>query len=129
MPKKYQKHVVNSGWFTKGSSPWNKGTVGVMKPNKTSYKKGQHYSPNTEFQRGDNLREANIKWAGDNITEQGGRLRARLWYEAKPCEVCGDSYLIHRHHIDRDTKNNEPDNIQFLCPKHHKEIHLAERFL
>jgi hypothetical protein len=28
--------------FTKGFTPWNKGTKGVMKPNKTSFKKGDN---------------------------------------------------------------------------------------
>ena len=31
--------------------PWNYGTVGIMKPNKTSIKKGQRLSPQTEFKR------------------------------------------------------------------------------
>lgn len=35
------KSLTNSGCFKKGLIPWNKGTVGVCKPNKTSFKKGQ----------------------------------------------------------------------------------------
>jgi len=36
-------HGINcdrTGHFEKGEQPWNKGTKGVMKPNKTSFKKG-----------------------------------------------------------------------------------------
>jgi len=48
----------------KGNIPWNKGTVGVMKPNETTFKKGneigkktrikknQRLSPKTEFKKG-----------------------------------------------------------------------------
>lgn len=35
--------------FLKGHIPWNKGTYGLMKPNSGSFKKGQHPSPETEF--------------------------------------------------------------------------------
>ena len=34
----------------KGCIPWNKGTKGIMKPNKTSFKKGSHVK--TEFKKG-----------------------------------------------------------------------------
>lgn len=33
------------GQWIKGFSPWNKGTKGVMKPNKTSFKKGDGFIP------------------------------------------------------------------------------------
>ncbi len=48
----------------KGSTPWNKGTIGIVKPNKTTFKKGneigkrtrikknQRLSPKTEFKKG-----------------------------------------------------------------------------
>ena len=38
--------------FQKGLIPWNKGTKGICKPNITSFKKGEHYSVNTEFKKG-----------------------------------------------------------------------------
>lgn len=46
------KNVVeNLGKYAKkGAIPWNKGTKGVMKPNKTSFKKGHHSK--TEFKKG-----------------------------------------------------------------------------
>jgi len=37
---------------SKGNIPWNKGTKGIMKPNITSFKKGQHISTKTEFKKG-----------------------------------------------------------------------------
>jgi len=35
--------------FIKGLVSWNKGSKGLMKPNKTSFKKGERRSPETEF--------------------------------------------------------------------------------
>jgi len=43
------------GIYKRTKSVWNKGTKGVMKPNKTSFKKGQHNSPKTEFKKGHKL--------------------------------------------------------------------------
>ena len=37
--------------FTKGQKSWNKGTKGIMKPNKTSFKKGDT-APRTAFKKG-----------------------------------------------------------------------------
>ncbi len=39
--------------FKQGSIPWNKDTKGVMKVNKTSFKKGEHFSVSTEFKKGE----------------------------------------------------------------------------
>lgn len=95
-----------------GISPWNKGIkTGII--------------PINAFKSLDVLREKNNKWVGDSITKQGGRLRAKYWFKIKPCEICGSVYWIHRHHIDENPKNNNKENIQFLCPKHHRRLHLG----
>lgn len=56
-----------------------------------------------------------------------GRARAERLYPAQPCEVCGKlpggRGTVDRHHIDSDRMNNEPDNIAFLCRKHHNDAH------
>ncbi|WP_199224013.1 HNH endonuclease [Paraconexibacter algicola] len=58
-------------------------------------------------------------WIGDQAGVGAGRKRARTFYpDAPPCEVCGDE-RSERHHVDGDTLNNRPSNIQFLCRKHH----------
>jgi len=38
--------------------------------------------------------------------------------EPKPCEVCGEPH-VHGHHDDYD----EPLNVRWLCPAHHKMWH------
>lgn len=71
-----------------------------------------------------------------SIMKNGGRKRRRnriktnepLKYKAwkmsryidkKPCEVCGSEEKIHRHHEDY----AKPLEVNFLCEKHHLEIH------
>lgn len=66
--------------------------------------------------------ENSPSWKGSSITRKSGWTRAQKMYATKPCEVCGKE-RVDRHHIDTNTKNNSPDNIKFLCRKHHKAIH------
>lgn len=37
----------------------------------------------------------------------------------EPCEVCGQSSLVHAHHDDY----LKPLNVRWLCPAHHKQWH------
>lgn len=51
--------------------------------------------------------------------------RRNAWVKAKniklkPCEVCGKE-PTHRHHPDI----KKPLEVQFLCPLHHKEVHMV----
>jgi hypothetical protein len=47
-------HSLNNSrnGFKKNNIPWNKNTKGLIKPNKTSFKKGIRYSKETEFKKG-----------------------------------------------------------------------------
>ena len=63
--------------FQKGYTPWNKGSVGLMKPNKTS------------FSEGDNADEKHCKWEGDDV----GYSALHKWIGRKKgypskCEYC-----------------------------------------
>ena len=50
-------------------------------------------------------------WTGDDVTDVGGRKRARrLFPEIGPCAHCGNP-KSERHHIDENPANNPPDNI------------------
>jgi hypothetical protein len=65
-------------------------------------------------------KEGNPNWVGDKVSIDGGRQRARRWYQDNRCSVCNKE-SAERHHIDGNTKNNSPENIIFLCRKHHQE--------
>ena len=56
----------------------------------------------------------NPRWKGDDVQAEAGRKRARRRYKAP------EGTQI--HHIDGNTLNNEPDNIQFVTPKEHVHI-------
>ena len=66
------------------------------------------------------LGEKNPQWKGDNATQHSGRGRAIRKHSLIPCEIC-ELNKTERHHKDGNTLNNNPDNIQFLCRKHHME--------
>lgn len=56
-----------------------------------------------------------------------GRGRARSMYPLQPCEVCGKTGsgqgMTDRHHRNSDRMDNSPENIAFLCRKHHLAAH------
>lgn len=52
-----------------------------------------------------------------------GNHRARVRYpDLGACQRCGEPAEL-RHHVDEDTLNNEPENIEFLCRPCHVEHH------
>ena len=59
--------MENKGRFKKGHTPWLKGIKGLVKPNKGSFQKGKHYSPKTEFLKGQNLGSQHPLWKGDKV--------------------------------------------------------------
>ena len=67
--------------------------------------------------------EGNHRWVGDAI--QDGHARAISMYDisGETC-VCG-SPAVERHHIDRDSTNNDPSNIEFCCTSCHSARHRA----
>lgn len=77
MPKgiypRTKKHNKNISKAKAGCIPWNIGTTGkgIMKPNKTSFKKGVHPSPRTEFKKGHIITE---KLRRKMSTERKGKM-------------------------------------------------------
>jgi hypothetical protein len=69
------------------------------------------------------FRDDHHAWKGDAISNKGGRKRALLWFKPKPCEMCGSNEKIERHHRDENPKNNDAENIQFLCRACHLKQH------
>lgn len=60
-------------------------------------------------------------WRGENITQISGRVRAiRIFPDAKPCKNHPEK-RGERHHKNGDTRDNSPDNIEWLCRKCHME--------
>jgi hypothetical protein len=73
-------------------------------------------------ERPERRQEGHPMWKGDQASLSEGRDRARRWFSLKPCEACG-SERSERHHRDENPLNNDPSNIQFLCRRHHKQLH------
>ena len=65
--------------------------------------------------------EKNHNWKGDKAGKNMGHIRAIKKFPKQPCEVCSNDHS-ERHHIDGNTLNNSPENIKFLCRKHHMEL-------
>lgn len=63
----------------------------------------------------------NPNWGGDDVPLKAGRQRARRWFAHKPCQICG-AEKSERHHVDANPLNNTPENIMFLCRRHHMQI-------
>jgi NUMOD3 motif len=67
-----------------------------------------------------NVGPRNGMWKGQDV--KGRHWQAQMLYpiEGVTCEYPGcDAPAADRHHIDGDGRNNEPDNIEFLCRRHH----------
>jgi len=60
-------------------------------------------------------------WKGDSATcPAAGHRRARVLYpDLGPCERCKLKPAVERHHVDGNTLNNAPNNIQKLCRRCH----------
>ncbi len=55
-----------------------------------------------------------------------GRRRAQKLYPQQPCIRCGSPDGV-RHHMDRNTFNNAPDNIEWLCRHCHTREHALRK--
>lgn len=74
----------------------------------------QNYQDNKEyFRKRDNVYDIKV-FARQKLRKavKKGRI------ERQPCEVCG-AENVHGHHEDY----NEPLKVNWLCPKHHAEVH------
>jgi len=62
--------------------------------------------------------ENHPNWKGGDISVRSGRTRAERTYPGQHnCVICGKK--AERHHIDGNTANNEPQNIEMLCRRCH----------
>ena len=126
--RQYQKQHGNKGNFKTGSTPWNAGTVGVMKPNSGSFKKGRESEKRKELgevtirqDKADKPR-AWIKVA-DNGNSYDWVLRAvHVWKSANGPLPFG--HVV--HHKDRNTLNDDISNLQSMTRSEHIKEHRNE---
>jgi len=90
--------------------------------------KGKHHSIKTRLQMSFNRkRDKNANWKGNNATAKSASARAQRWFKDKqPCVICRNKNS-ERHHIDKNTFNNDPQNIIWLCDLHHMQIHKKNK--
>lgn len=110
--KRYNLKTGLTGQFQKGHIPVNKGTKGVMKPNKTSFKKGKtpinHRSVGSERVSVDGYVE--IKVAEPNKW----RLKHQVVWESQNGKIPEDSVVIF---TDGDKSNLHIDNLTLITRK------------
>lgn len=83
-------------------------------------KRGYHQTPE-HIEKRKRFGHEHHGWAGDSVSEKGGRARAlRLYPDVGPCRSCGAA-RAERHHIDGNTANNDAANIEALCRRCHME--------
>lgn len=60
----------------------------------------------------------------DNPRWKGNRYRNVCFlYHEKKCIICGEFNAVEVHHLDENSKNNDPRNLMPLCPTHHQYWH------
>jgi len=109
------------------------GVVGFIKVSKSKSKQYYNCSPcNTERMRQYRLTDVgkkNVYKAALNYNAKNAT-RLRAWRACqylgnRPCEVCGVTALVDKHHSDP----SKPLDVVWLCRKHHKARHKAENEL
>lgn len=113
------------GLFKKGQIPWNKNTKGVMKKNKTSFKKGM--KSNRIMEVGsitirvdkNGAPRAFIKVENPGVWKY---LSVYVW-EKENGEIKKGNVI---HHIDKDSLNDSSENLQSLSRADHINIHRKD---
>lgn len=114
--------------FKKDQAPWNKNTKGVMKVNKSSFKKGEHVSIDTEFKKG---KEHPCYIDGGGYGKYPHKFNNKLKNKIRirdkhRCQNCGmteeEHLIVYRrkleiHHINYNKKDCEENNLITLCKK------------
>lgn len=94
---------------------------------KYQIKKGQHLSPTTQFKKGDNTRQKNYQWKGEDASYTAKHIWARNWW-GKPmfCEHCKTSArkMYHWANISGTYQRDRSDWLR-LCVSCHKKFDLA----
>jgi len=70
--------------------------------------------------------DKNPSWKGEKASKNAGNLRAWRKYKVNICDTCGSKENLERHHIDKNTLNNDKDNILILCETCHRGHHVGQ---
>jgi hypothetical protein len=76
---------------------------------------------NTHFRTG----KDNNRWKGG--ISQDYYKKVCFSFHDRKCIVCSEANIIEAHHLDRNKKNNSPENLIPLCPTHHRYCHSQFR--
>jgi hypothetical protein len=127
----WQRRNPNAGAFKPGLEPHNKGVKGVHYSPATEFKKGQrglsHVAVGTERKRLDKHTKTPRIWVKVAEPNQW-RLRAVLVYERANGPV---KHGLVVHHIDHNSLNDAPGNLEALTRsqhmiEHHRELSAAK---
>jgi len=115
-------HENRKTW--KLSDEWKQKISDSVKKNlpSTAWKKGQHFSPETEFKKGERLEENHPRWKGGKTSYRRIAKRNKNWI----CEQCGKKEKLHVHHINENRNNNNIENLMILCCKCHMILHKGK---
>lgn len=130
----YVIRQVNKSWFKKGQKPWCTGTKGVLRAWNKGIK-GTHFSPATEFKKGqkpslkaiqkakERLGELHPNWKGDEVGYHALHSWVkRKWGKPTQCENCENTQQSKRlewANLSGKYKRVQNDWIQ-LCAKCHR---------
>ncbi len=72
-----------------------------------------------------NFRGKGLDWAG-TITNYR---TICFSYHEKKCVCCPETKIVEVHHYDKNSFNNDPDNLIPMCPTHHQYVHSQHAYL
>lgn len=111
-------YKANSTSFKEGNVPWNKG-----KPLPKWFRNRLSQARLNS----DKVRDHNhFKWTGGSRSYYKKFAEKMMASTKKLCVSCQSNEKLHIHHIDRNYKNNESENLIFLCASCHLKLHHRE---